>query len=370
MQYYTPGVIRSQAKARTAGLGVTALDIDTNEPPASAVAPAGTPHTTASTQTQSPSILTATEGASTFKLTNLVHDFLRPLQARLGSSRYFFGSDPSTLDCLAAGYLSLCFFPELPHPWLANEMKKEFPRMCGYLNDIRTPMLGKFVNANETLAYTRGSLERGETPATELPWGVVERGDLPWMSGFLVDCALDAVGLGRGAEVRKRKQQEREQSMDPEDLERKRKMEAAIRNLRIRSVLTTAGGVAAFLGYCIWSGFLQIKLKEEVEEEEEVVVEEEAKEGKDGDDHTQAMIEGPSGFGFAGAILGLRRQPVTPDDSVEEEHDENSEKHDENNEELSPEEEEDIANDIRAEEDEIDEAIAKDVEEDIEGKSE
>ncbi|KAL0640145.1 hypothetical protein Q9L58_000703 [Maublancomyces gigas] len=379
MQYYTPGVIRSQAKARTAGLGVTALDVDTNEPPASAATPTGIPHTTASTQAQ-PSILTATEGASTFKLTGLVHDFLQPLQARLGSSRYFFGSDPSTLDCLAAGYLSLCLFPELPHSWLANEMRKEFPRMCGYLNDIRTPMLGKFVNANEVLAYTRGSSEREKTPATELPWGVVERGDLPWMSGFLVDCALDAVGLGRGAETRRRKLQEREQSMDPEDLERKRKVEAAIRSLRIRSVLTAVGGVAAFIGYCVWSGFLQIKLKEEVEEEEEeeeeAVVEVETKEGKDGDELTQAMIEGPSGFGLAGAILGLRRQPVNPDDSVEVEveveveHDEDSEKHDENNEELSPEEEEDIANDIRAEEDEINELIAKDVEEDIEGKAE
>lgn len=247
--------------------------------------------------------------------------------------------------------------------------------MCGYLNDIRTSMLGKFVNANEVLVYTRGSSEREKTPATELPWGVVERGDLPWMSGFLVECALDAVGLGRGAETRRRKQQEREQSMDPEDLERKRKVEAAIRSLRIRSVLTAAGGVAAFIGYCVWSGFLQIKLKEEVEEEEEeAVVEVETKEGKDGDGLTQAMIEGPSGFGLAGAILGLRRQPVNPDDSVEVEveveNDEDSENHDENNEELSPEEEEDIANDIRAEEDEINEAIAKDVEEDIEGKAE
>lgn len=248
-------------------------------------------------------------------------------------------------------------------------MRKEFPRICGYLNDIRTPMLGKFVNANEVLVYTRGSPEREKTPATELPWGVVERGDLPWMSGFLVGCALDAVGLGREAEARKRKQQEREQSMDPEDLERKRKVEAAIRNLRIRSVLTAAGGVAAFIGYCVWSGFLQIKLKEEVEEEEEEV-EVETKEGKDGDDLTQAIVEGPSGFGLAGAILGLHRQPVNPDDSAEEEHDEDSEKHDENDEGLSPEEEEDIANDIRAEEEEIDEAIAKDVEEDIEGKAE
>lgn len=365
MQYYTPVVIRSQAKARTAGLGVTALNIDTNELPVPATAPTGTPHTAASTQAQTPSILTATEAAATFKLTNLVHDFFRPLQARLGENRHFFGSDPSTLDCLAVGYLSLCFFPELPHPWLANEMKKEFSRVCGYLHHIRTPMLGKFVNANEVLAYTRGNAERENIPDAELPWGVAERGDLPWMSGFVIDSVLDAIGLGRGAQAKKRRQQERENAMDPEDLERKRKMEVAIRSQRIRGALTVVGGVAAFVGYCIWSGFLQIKLRDDGEKSEE------DGEAKDEDGHVSATKEGPDGYGPAGAILGLGEQPANPDDPEVGEHDENEvEGGDENEEELSPEEEDDIANDILAEEEEIDEAIAKDVEEHIEGKAE
>lgn len=233
-------------------------------------------------------------------------------------------------------------------------------------------MLGKFVNANEVLTFTRGGAEREKTPAAELPWGVAERGDLPWMSGFIVDCALDAVGLGHGAKARKRKQQEQEQLTDLEDLERKRKMEAAIRSLRIRSVLTTVGGVAAFVGYCVWSGFLQINLKEKEEEEEEAVVKTE--EAKNGDD-TRMVLEGPTDYDFAGAILGIRRQPTNPDDPAAEEQNGNNgehenEEHDGINEELSPEEEEDIANDIRAEEDEIDEAIAKDLEEEIDGKAE
>lgn len=292
---------------------------------------------------------------------DLVRDFVEPLQARLGSNRYFFGADFSTIDCLAAGYLSLCLYPELPNPWLANEMRKGFPRVCGYLNEIRTQLFGGFVNANEVLAYTRGSTEREKAPETELPWAVVERGDLPWMSGFVVDCALDAVGLGRGAQVKKKRQQEQEESIDPEDLERKRRTEVAIRNQRIRGILTVVGGVATFIGYCIWSGFLQIKLKDEKEDEEEEEEEEEEKRGeKQEEDIDEHVLVGPSGYGLAGAILGLRG-PTNPNSSVEEEHNEDSE-------DLSPEEEEEIANDISAEEDEIDEAIAKDVEEDIEGK--
>lgn len=236
--------------------------------------------------------------------------------------------------------------------------------MCGYLNDIRTPLFGKFVNANEVLAYTRGSTEREKAPEADLPWAVVEKGDLPWMSQFVVDCALDAIGLGRGAQAKKKRQQELDESMDPEDLERKRKMEASIRSQRIISTLTVVGGIATFVGYCIWSGFLEIKLKDkedEEEEKEEKKKEEEGGEEGEGEDIDEHVLVGPSGYGFAGAILGLRGQPTNPDDSVE---------HDEDNKDLSPEEEEDIANDIREEEDEIDEAIAKDVEEDIEGKAE
>lgn len=364
MRYYTPGVIRSQAKARTAGLRITALDIGASET-LTATAPVGTPHTVTSTQAQSSSILTSTEATATFKLTDLVHDFLQPLQTRLGSNHYFFGSSFSTLDCLAAGYLSLCFYPELPQPWLANEMKKGFSRMCGYLNVIRTPLFGKFVNANEVLAYTRGSTEREKALEADLPWAAAEKGDLPWMSQFVVDCALDAIGLGRGAQAKKKRQQELDESMDPEDLERKRKMEASTRSQRIMSTLTVVGGVAAFVGYCIWSGFLEIKLKDREEEEKEEKKEEEEEERGDeegeGEDIDEHVLVGPSGYGLAGAILGLRGQPTNLNDSVE---------HDEDNKDLSPEEEEDIANDIRTEEEEIDEAIAKDVEEDIEGKAE
>lgn len=276
---------------------------------------------------------------------NLVHDFLQPLQTRLGSNRYFFGSDPSTLDCLAVGYLSLCYYPDLPHPWLTLEMTKGFGRVCDYLNDIRTPMLGRPVNAREVMAYTRSSGEENKTPESELPWGVVERGDLPWMSGFILDRAFDAIGWGRGAQIRKQRLQEREKAMDPADLERKRKMDAAIRSQRIRGTLTVVGGVAAFLGYCVWSGLVSIQFKDEEEEEVEEV-----------------GGGGPGGFGMAGAILGLSGKPMNLSGlEVEEMEDEEG---------LSSEEEEEIAEDIRAEEAEVDEAIAKDVEDHIEGKAE
>lgn len=250
-----------------------------------------------------------------------------------------------------------------------SEINKGFERVCEYTNNTRVPMFGEFVDAKVVLAYTRS---RGENNTTNsgLPWGVVERGDLPWMSGFLLDRAFDAIGWGRGAQIQKQKQQEREQAMDPEDLERKRKMEAAIRSQRIRGALTVVGGVATFLGYCFWSGLLQIQVEGQDEEDAEEEEEEEEDigdlKGEDDEENEDGYIDvrqgGPGGYGLAGAILGLSRPPMNPNNL-------NSEGKAKGEENLSPEEEDEIAEDIHAEEVEVDEAIAEDVEEDIKGKN-
>lgn len=349
-----PVRLRSQAKDRTAGLGVTALDIDAVEPTPKAPE-AGTPHTTAPPEQKSTSILSSTEVAATFKLMDLVADFLEPLKARLGDVKHFFGDYPSSLDCIAVGYLALCFYPELPQAWLHNEMKKSFPRMCGYLNDLKPQLIGEFVDAKSILAYTHG----GEQVATMLPWGVAEKGDLPWMSMFLVEKALDAMGLGRNNELRKQKIKEKEDAMDPMDLERRRKAQAAARRQRIRSVLTVVGGVAAFVGYCVWmlqtgsqhqatgknvgenNGVIQEYIIDDDDDEEEDDEEEEKEEDEETRKAREAeeleVIERMKGeneknvFGLAGAILGLNNPRPPPQ-------------------EFSPEEEEEIAEDIQEEE--------------------
>lgn len=352
-----PVRLRSQAKDRTAGLGVTTLDIDAVEPTPKAPE-AGTPHTTAPPEQKSTSILSSTEVAATFKLMDLVADFLEPLKARLGDEKHFFGDYPSSLDCLAVGYLALCFYPELPQAWLQNEMKKSFPRICGYLNDLKPQLIGEFVDAKSILTYTHG----GERVTSMLPWGVAEKGDLPWMSMFLVEKALDVMGLGRNNELRKQKIKEKEDAMDPMDLERRRKAQAAARRQRIKSVLTVAGGVAAFVGYCVWvlqTGSQHQAAGEDVgesarvvreyiivdddgEEEEE---EEEEEDEEEEDEETRKareaeeleIIERMEGeneknaFGLAGAILGLNNPRPPPQ-------------------EFSPGEEEEIAEDIQEEE--------------------
>lgn len=234
-------------------------------------------------------------------------------------------------------------------------MKVLFERMCGYLNDLRTPLIGRFVDAGEVLAFTRG--ERAVVEG-EVPWGVVERGDLPWVSRFLVERVLDVVGW-RG------KKEEVEEEMDEEERERRRKVKDAVRRQRIRGALTVVGGVAAFVGYCLWSGFVQIKFSDgEDDEEDEEDEDQHAGEDRDEDEehYTPTLDEaGLGNYGFAGAILGLKQPVDIPSDDREET------KHDDD---LSPEEEDEIAKDIHAEEKETDEAIVKDIEDHIEGKTE
>lgn len=69
------------------------------------------------------------------RLDALASDFLNSLQALLGNKRYLLSeTNPSSLDCLAAGYLLLAVSPKLPQPWLAEKMRLDFERLCGYVD--------------------------------------------------------------------------------------------------------------------------------------------------------------------------------------------------------------------------------------------
>ncbi|KAL7270462.1 hypothetical protein RUND412_006833 [Rhizina undulata] len=281
-QYYTPSRLRAAAIARTADLNITSLDFSTTPP---VQEPTGPPPPTPRT-----SILTSAPTVAAFKLTSLSRSFLSPLQSRLGPNRYFFGDTPTTLDFLALGYLALCLYPEdLPHPFLASIMRAEYPRLCAYVHELRQRTLGP------PIADVSGILGITEVPSAGIPWAPIERGDLPWITGLIVQRALEAVPFTTAASMsrmRKKAAEERaEEEMDPEDLVRKRKIEGLTRREKVKSVLFVVGGVAAFVGYVFWTGLISISF---VGDEAEEVVEEE--EGE----------EGTGKFGLAGDILGLR----------------------------------------------------------------
>lgn len=134
LSWILPHSLRASAKARTAHLGLSSLDIDSEEQQEEDKNPVPE---SLRTKTGPPSILSSPENAAQIRLHGLAKAFLAPLQDLRGQGRFFIGDRPTTLDCLAVGYLSLCLFPDLPSSWLAGAIRNEFPMLGAFVHDMQ-----------------------------------------------------------------------------------------------------------------------------------------------------------------------------------------------------------------------------------------
>lgn len=134
LSWILPHNLRASAKARTAHLGLSSLDIDSEEQQEEDKNPVPE---SLRTKTGPSSILSSPENAAQIRLHGLAKAFLAPLQDLRGQGRFFIGERPTTLDCLAMGYLSLCLFPDLPSNWLASTIRNEFPMLGAFVHDMQ-----------------------------------------------------------------------------------------------------------------------------------------------------------------------------------------------------------------------------------------
>ncbi|KAF2270822.1 hypothetical protein CC78DRAFT_1263 [Lojkania enalia] len=78
-----------------------------------------------------------------FKLDALINELLEPLLDLLGKKDYLLdGSKPSSLDCIALGFLSLMLYPDVPQAWLKEAIQTRFPRLLRYIRCMREELLG------------------------------------------------------------------------------------------------------------------------------------------------------------------------------------------------------------------------------------
>jgi hypothetical protein len=148
--YTVPAKRRDLARARTAHMGLGSLDVDTTAEEGfvpgrgtasseyeAAKRAAGLP-----TESQ-PKPLRMGRGkgllgtpvyAARFRLDALSNELLEPLADLLGRAEYLIkGSQLSSLDCLAFGYLSLLYYPAIPQAWLKETIQTRFPRIASYI---------------------------------------------------------------------------------------------------------------------------------------------------------------------------------------------------------------------------------------------
>lgn len=193
LPYLTPPSVRASAKQRTAHLGLSSLDIDTENADASqskSIIPESLrrPRNTVS------SLLAATpETNAQIRLDSLASNYLEPLQKLKGDKQYFVSdSQFSSLDCLALGYMSLMLIPELPQPWLEKTMRKKFPDLCAWTEETIENVFGGPVEAEEALLRNGGDSTSAERKGC-LPWAVPKNSGAIGVGSVFLSSIADSI---------------------------------------------------------------------------------------------------------------------------------------------------------------------------------
>lgn len=190
--YTVPPKRRELARTRTAHMGLDSLDVDTRTE-----AMSGPGRGTASAEFEAakraaglptdskPSFMSIGRGkgfggllgtpklSGKFRLDAVSSELLEPLSDLLGDSEYLLGtSQPSSLDCLAYGYLSLMLFPAVPQAWLRETITGKFPRLATYIQRLRKDVYADHeTNAARVWAITTSRASSTEqSESTHLPW--------------------------------------------------------------------------------------------------------------------------------------------------------------------------------------------------------
>jgi hypothetical protein len=128
--------------------------------------------------------------AARFRLDALAGELLDPLSDLLGRHDYLFrGEQPSSLDCLAFGYLSLLFYPAVPQAWLKETIQTNYPRIAAYLRRLRQDVFqNEQVDAAMVWSISTGVVMGSK--ASLLPWKLQSQG----LGASVRACTRELVG--------------------------------------------------------------------------------------------------------------------------------------------------------------------------------
>jgi sorting and assembly machinery component 37 len=259
LPYLTPPSVRATAKQRTAHLGLSLLDIDTEDADASqekSIIPESLwkPKTTVS------SLLAATpETNAQIKLDALASNYFEPLQKIKGEKQYFVSdSQFSSLDCLALGYLSLMLIPSLPQPWLAKTMRKKFPDLCAWTEEMIDHVFGGPVEAGDALLLNGGNSTSAEQKGY-LPWTAPRNGGAVGVGSVFLSSLADSIPVVGQLRRNTRMRQHGGKTLDDELQGSSWQSIAAIGSI--------IAGLGLAVGYMFQQGLITLPSGEEAEKE-------------------------------------------------------------------------------------------------------
>lgn len=147
---------------------------------------------------------------------------------------------PTTLDCIVFGFLSLHYYPELPHNRLQHILKEEYPRLAHFCDRFKETY---FSNNESSLSE----------PAEDIPsfWRTMisHPGSL---LGSIKDDVLSYMSKDNDND---NDENEQAKKKNPEELEFQKK--------RIWSI---AGGVTFLLAYVIFNGLVSVEIVDDDDE--------------------------------------------------------------------------------------------------------
>jgi sorting and assembly machinery component 37 len=186
--YIIPPARRTAAIARTKHLGIRSLDLDSIDEYAAGddVRIAGQPATASNftgpanpeqliKKQRSAKWLRTQQHSDTFQLFQLMTAFFGPLEEVLGEKKYILSEDePTSIDCIAVGYLSLMLYASVPQPWLSNALKIRYPKLHAYTKHMYQDT---FENPQRPW---RSNLAKAEPPTTSQAASALAHGALQW----------------------------------------------------------------------------------------------------------------------------------------------------------------------------------------------
>ncbi|OJD14367.1 hypothetical protein AJ78_05272 [Emergomyces pasteurianus Ep9510] len=318
-QWIIPPRIRKIAKKRTEHLGLTSLDLDemvegerqqardpsnlSSKIPKSL---ARKPQATVS------DLLSKSSQRNRIRLDAMTGAFVLPLEELLGRKGYLLSSEiPSSLDCLALGYLSLALVPQLPYPWLRDAAVEQTPRLATYADRLRSRCFGA-VPVEVSMAFT-------DSPAlpSSLPWRAPGQVSLAAVGKRALEGIADSIPIVR--EIRANARLQRAAAEEGLGHWEERELVATVARVQRRelytSIATVLAGLGMFVGYVLYTGLVHIEMIDgEVEEDEDAETEPEdekpeaEKREEESKQQTQTQTDtatSPSRLGEAGALLGI-----------------------------------------------------------------
>lgn len=275
-QWILPPKLHGAAKDRTEHLGLSSLDLqameDQRQRDHNAAVAAGKipknliqrPRDTVS------SFLGRTAQSNHFRIEALTAEFFEPLEAMLGSKAWLLAAEdeatPSSIDCIALGYLSLALVPDMSFPWLRDAMRAKAPLLSAYTERMRRRCFG---NAPVDIAHAFAPESASESP---ISWRAPGRISIAAVGTSLFSTLADSTPFLR--EIRKNNglkkvAQSEDSGFSPTE---KRALnlhaESKKRDMYV-SIATVVGGVALMVGYMLQVGMISFQTEKEEEAEEE-----------------------------------------------------------------------------------------------------